>query len=221
MARKKKKSLLGKFANWVKGSIEKFAAEGFSKKGLKKRSQAVPSFLKIRKKKKVTVKLKPKKRAAVKKLKSIKSTTAKKSKLKKQPAKVQVSVVGLKTQKKNKAKPVKFVNKSNPKKTPGVRRALLTPGVGVVAKTPGVFVGKIAHYFDKSKACAFKIDNTELKQGAMIRIVGSSTDFKMKIKSIQINRIPVPSGKTGEDIGIGVTKPVEVGDSVYLLSDKS
>ena len=39
----------------------------------------------------------------------------------------------------------------------------------------------------------------------------------MKVKSVQINRVPVPSGRPGEDIGIGVTKPVCPGDSVYLV----
>ena len=42
-------------------------------------------------------------------------------------------------------------------------------------------------------------------------------DFKMTVKSIQINRIPVPSGRPGEDVGIGVAKPVSVGDSIYLI----
>ena len=82
---------------------------------------------------------------------------------------------------------------------------------------PGIFVGKIAFYFEKAKACAFKVENAEIKDGAKIQIVGPTTNFKMSVKSIQINRIPVPSGRPGEDIGIGVTKPVVVGDSVYLV----
>ena len=84
-------------------------------------------------------------------------------------------------------------------------------------KAPGILIGKIAYYFQKANACAFKVENAELKEGATIRILGGKTDFKMKVKSLQINRIPVPSGRPGEDIGIGVTKPVCVGDSIYLI----
>ncbi len=212
MARSKKKTLLNKFTSWIKGSIEKFAAEGFSKKGLKKRSQAVPSFLKIRKKKKAAAKTKTAKRAPVKKAKSKKSTPAKKQK----PA----AVFKIKT------KSVKFVNKPNPKKTMGVGMVKVKPAKAffavkpsaVAAKpAPGIFVGKITHYFPKAGAAVLMVEKTEIKAGAKILIHGANTSLKMTAKSIQINRIPVPSGKPGEDVGIGVPKPVVVGDSVYLV----
>lgn len=188
MARKKKTSLFGKLTSWIKGSLEKFASEGFSKEGQAKRKKAVPSFLKVRKKR-----LKPK---PVKKKKPVPTKVAKN----KRPVKKSPQSVSL-------------------KKAPA-------PGAGVVSKklplkekAPGILVGQIALYFEKAKACAFQVKNVEIKAGATLRIMGPTTDFKMKVKSIQINRIPVPSGRPGEDIGIGVTRPVVVGDSVYLLSN--
>lgn len=199
MARKKKTSLLGKLTNWIKGSLEKFANEGFSKEGQAKRKKAVPSFLKVRKKR---TKPKPVKQKAVRAKVSVKKKPVKKS-LK--------AVTPKKSLGSGRTSPAPKAEIILKKKQPAVSEK------PVLKKSNGIFVGKIALYFEKAKACAFNVENAEIKDGAKIRIVGPTTDFKMNVKSIQINRIPVPSGRPGEDIGIGVTKPVVVGDSVYLV----
>lgn len=214
MARSKKKSLLGKLANWIKGSIEKFAAEGFSKEGRKKRSRAVPSFLRVKKRRAKSVKKKSgskeasASRVAVKKKKPIRKP-AQKPRLKRLPA-VEKSKAS------SKVKTVLKTQKSTSMPPPRAKPPAM-PKPGSKEKSPGVLVGKIDFYFSKANACAFQVQNAEIKEGCKIRILGPSTDFKMIIKTIQINRIPVPSGRPGEDIGIGVTKPVKVGDSVFLI----
>lgn len=221
MARKNKTSLFEKFTSWIKGSLEKFAAEGFSKEGLQKRSKSVPSFLKVRKKRAKPAKKKvaPKKVSGAKKAKS-KPVIAVKKKL---PKKALPKINSAKISAKGKAAiaPKPLANKKEKlvslKKPAPVQKAVVSKPAAAEAKLPGILVGKIAFYFSKANACAFQVLNAEIKDGAKIRIVGPTTDFKMAIKSIQINRIPVPSGRPGEDIGIGVTKPVVVGDSIYLI----
>jgi len=152
---------------------------------------------------------KTKKRGAPKKSKTKKPSAVKKVKSKKEnPAKMQ-SVKKVIQVKKEKLPVLKKAASQKRKAKKVIAQA--------VPKPPGVCVGKIAYYFQKANACAFKVENAELKEGAAIRILGDKTDFKMNVKSIQINRIPVPSGRPGEDVGIGVTKPVCVGDSIYLI----
>lgn len=41
--------------------------------------------------------------------------------------------------------------------------------------------------------------------------------FKQSVKSLQINRIPIEEGRPGEEVGLEVTKDVQVGDKVYRL----
>ncbi|HCM42791.1 MAG TPA: hypothetical protein DIS66_05740 [Candidatus Omnitrophica bacterium] len=195
---KKKSSWLTKIAGWVQGSLQRFAEEGFSegKKSSRKKAGRRTSSLKP----------KPKKKSSAK---NLKVKPSKKSALKKFKAPV-------------KPKPVKASASSVVSKRPalvkGKPKAALKPVVLPKAKPlPGIIVGKISHYFEKANACAFRVENVELKEGSEILIQGASTKLKMKVKSIQINRIPVPSGKPGEDIGIGVLKPVQPGDTVYLL----
>lgn len=196
---KKKSSWLKKIASWVQGSLQKFAEEGFSD---------APT---TRKKKKSSLKLTIRKKPSSKK--PAKKSQAKKRVVKKATVK--------KTKTPVKLKPIKAAPKPKTvaiKSVPTKSKLKPAPAPIVKAKPlPGVLVGEIAYYFAKANACAFKVMNVELKEGATILIQGPETKLKMKIKSIQINRIPVPSGKPGEDIGIGVTKPVAAGDKVYLV----
>lgn len=189
----KKSSWFKKIANWVQGSLQRFADEGFSESP-QKRKRSKPA------RRTGSSKSKPKKKPAKK------TATAKKTAL----PKPKITPVAAKS---------KSVKKMTVKPVPVKARVKASlPAAAVKTKPlPGVLVGKISHYFQKANACAFRVENVELKEGSEILIQGAVTKLKIKVKSIQINRIPVPSGKPGEDIGIGVPKPVEPGDSVYLL----
>ncbi len=178
--------------------MQRFADEGFSedKKKRKRTKRAVRAGASKNLPKKKSVK------RGSSKVKTVKKIAAQKAKATVKPKPVKVS--------KAKAATVKPVPVKNKLKT-------LAAPVVKAKPAPGILVGEIAYYFAKANACAFKVMNVELKEGATILIQGPETKLKMKLKSIQINRIPVPSGKPGEDVGIGVTKPVAVGDKVYLV----
>lgn len=153
-------------------------------------------------------------------------SAAKKRKPAKKPAKKKAAKK--KTAKPVKKKPVPKLKKTPPAPKPKAVKAppaaaakkALKPVVSskpVKEKAPGLFVGTITHYFPKAGAAVLKVEKTEIKTGAKILIQGDKTNVKMVAASIQINRIPVPSGKLGEDIGIGVKKEVAPGDKVYLI----
>ncbi len=206
MANRKKSSWLKKIANWVQDSLQRFAEEGFSE-GKKKRRKTKPILQRA-----LIAKTQPKKKSVKKSIpgKSLKKPGIKKPKS--APAQARIAAGAAKKVSVKKAPP-QAARLAKAKSQP----VLPAKAAPKVKPLPGVLVGKISHYFAKANACAFRVENVELKEGAMILIQGPQTKMKIKIKSIQINRIPVPSGKPGEDIGIGVPKPVAAGDEIYLL----
>lgn len=191
-----------KIAGWIKDPLSIFISQPSSKSSSRR--------------KKIT----PKKTPKVKKL-LLTSGVGGASQLRKPKLQsVKTKVVSNKKKSKLIQKQVKVLAKKKIMKKLSKSKSRLKIKASAVSLKPivqGVFVGKITHYFQKAGACAIKVEKAEIKEGASIRIYGPVTDFKMTVKSIQINRIPVPSGKPGEDIGMGVSQPVAVGDSIYLV----
>ena len=106
--------------------------------------------------------------------------------------------------KKTKAKKVKKVRKVA-KKAP------------VVSKSKEIQIGAVTHYFPHVKAGALVIKNGTLSVGDTIHIKGHTTDFKQKIKSLQIDRVPVETGSKGDEVGILVKSRVRINDTVYKV----
>ena len=121
-----------------------------------------------------------------------------------------------------KAKPTKKKAKSIKKKAaPAKRRA----GVAKKVKSKKartlvesmVKVGEVTHYFPHVKAAALLVLKDSIKVGDEIYLKGHTTDFKEKIKSIQLDCTPIQEGRKGQEIGLLVKKRVRIGDSVYKL----
>ena len=56
-----------------------------------------------------------------------------------------------------------------------------------------------------------------LSQGDTIFIKGHTTDFKEKINSMQLDRVPIANAVAGQEIGLKVKKKVREHDVVYKL----
>ena len=84
-------------------------------------------------------------------------------------------------------------------------------------KAKEVLVGTVSHYFPHVKAGAVVIKNGMLSAGDTIHIKGHTTDFKQKIKSLQINRVPIKTGSKGDEVGILVKARVRINDEVYKV----
>ena len=79
-------------------------------------------------------------------------------------------------------------------------------------------IGEIEGYFRKVKAAVIKIKKGPLKMNDRIWIKGYTTDLKLTIKSLEINRKTVQSAKKGQSVGVQVKKRVRRGDGVYRIS---
>ena len=78
-------------------------------------------------------------------------------------------------------------------------------------------IGVVEHFFTNVSVAAVKITSGELKIGDTIHIVGAHTDIKQKIESMQIDRVPVETVKTGDDVGIKVKDRVREHDFVRIF----
>ena len=78
-------------------------------------------------------------------------------------------------------------------------------------------IGKVTHYFGKVHVAAIDVNAGELHVGDTVHIVGHTSNFTQKIDSIQIDRVPVPAAKPGDQIGVVVTEHAHEHDQVFRV----
>lgn len=121
--------------------------------------------------------------------------------------------------KKVKARPkkTKAKVKRTQKKTRAKKAKARKPFVKKTLESTLEKIGEVTHYFPHVKAAAVMILKDSLKIGDGIYIKGHTTEFKEKVNSIQLDRVPIQEGKKGQEIGLLVKSRVRIGDSVYKL----
>ena len=78
-------------------------------------------------------------------------------------------------------------------------------------------IGLIENYFSKVGVAVLNVTQGTIKVGDKIEIKGSTSDFEMTIKSMQIDRVDVDSVSAGTKVGLKVTERVRPGDKVFKL----
>ncbi|MFA5145176.1 MAG: hypothetical protein WC723_04140 [Candidatus Omnitrophota bacterium] len=94
------------------------------------------------------------------------------------------------------------------------KRATKKPAAAKKAKEN--VIGKVTHYFPHVRAAVIKLKGP-LSTGDTVRIKGHTTEFKQRIISLQIDRVPINSAKKGQEIGLLVDSRVRNGDMVYSV----
>lgn len=77
-------------------------------------------------------------------------------------------------------------------------------------------VGEVTHYFPHVSAGVIDVAKP-IALGDNLYIKGFTTDFKQKVTSMQINRVPIQVAKQGDEIGLSVDQRVRAGDKVYKI----
>lgn len=77
-------------------------------------------------------------------------------------------------------------------------------------------IGRVSGYFSHVGVAAIKL-SSGLKIGDKVHIKGHTTDFTVKVGSIQIERKEVKSAGKGDHIGIKVPDKVRPNDAVFLV----
>lgn len=114
---------------------------------------------------------------------------------------------------------IKKKAKKSPKKPAAKKKAAKKTKKAVKPKGPKV-LGKITHIFDKISVAIIKVA-APLKVGDYIQIKGTTTDFKQKVDSIQINHKNVPMVGKGAEIGLKVSSHVRENDIVYAAKEET
>ena len=77
-------------------------------------------------------------------------------------------------------------------------------------------IGRISGYFSHVGVAAIKLSGG-LKVGDKVHIKGHTSDFEVKIGSMEIERNSVKTAKKGDHIGIKVSEKVRPNDAVFLV----
>ena len=85
------------------------------------------------------------------------------------------------------------------------------------AKTMPKVVGKVTHYFPHVKAGVILVTKGAIAMGDTLQIKGHTTDFKQKVKSLQIDNAPIQKARPKQEIGLLVKSRVRHNDIVYKL----
>jgi len=81
-----------------------------------------------------------------------------------------------------------------------------------------VEIGSVTDFFAKPVVAGIELSGT-LEIGDKIHIKGSTTDMELPVESMQIERVNITEGKTGDLIGIKVPDRVRRGDKVYKVTE--
>ena len=82
-------------------------------------------------------------------------------------------------------------------------------------QTEEMQVGKVTHYFPKIGVAVVDVTDGSIKVGDEIHIKGHTSDFKQKVKSMQIEQDKIDVAEPGQSIGLKVQEPVRANDLVY------
>ena len=83
---------------------------------------------------------------------------------------------------------------------------------------PEVEIGEVSDFFARPVVAGVELSGT-LKIGDKIHIKGSTTDMELAVESMQIDRVDITEGKTGDLIGIKIPDRVRRGDKVYKVTE--
>ncbi len=80
-----------------------------------------------------------------------------------------------------------------------------------------ILIGEITHYFGDIKVAVIKLKKP-LSVGDAIRVVGGEdTDFKQKVKSMEVDHEKIKKAKARKEVGLKLNKKVREGYKVYKV----
>jgi len=78
-------------------------------------------------------------------------------------------------------------------------------------------IGYVSNYYSKLSVAIVEITSGTLSVGDTIHFKGHTTDFKLKVSSMQIEHEFVTEAKQSDSIGLKVTEKVRKGDKVFKI----
>lgn len=77
-------------------------------------------------------------------------------------------------------------------------------------------IGKVTHYYDKAGVAVVKLTGA-LSSGDTIKIVKGENEFTDAVGSMEIDKKPVSSVKSGQEVAIKISQPTKEGAAVFKV----
>ncbi len=136
---------------------------------------------------------------------------------KKKSSKSKTRVRKVRAPQKRAAKPAK--KKASKLKAAPKKKKVSKPSAQKGTPVPkGQLVGKVIHYFPHVEAAVVKVKAPRLQLGDSLHFKGHTTDFPLKLDSMQIDRKPIQEARKGDEVGVRVPSRVREGDRVYRVA---
>lgn len=82
----------------------------------------------------------------------------------------------------------------------------------------GKRIGEVTHYYNKIGVAVIDLIDT-IKVGDMVHFLGSLSDFRQKVESLQIEHEAVEEVGAGQEVAMKVDRPVRNRDKVFKLEE--
>jgi len=83
----------------------------------------------------------------------------------------------------------------------------------------GTRAGQVTHYYNNISVAIVELIQT-ISMGDRLHFLGSHTDFRQTVKSMQVEHEEIETASAGQEVGIKVKQRVRPGDSVFLLEEE-
>lgn len=88
-----------------------------------------------------------------------------------------------------------------------------------IARTYPKRIGHVSHYYAQADAALIRLDAGEIRVGDTIHIRGHTTDFFERVEELRVDDQNVDRAKSGQTVGIRLTRAARENDGVFLLSN--
>ena len=78
-------------------------------------------------------------------------------------------------------------------------------------------IGRVWHYFSRVGVAAIDLSGT-LRVGDVIHILGSTTDFRQRVASMEEEHVAIEVAEKGHSVGIRIAQRARHGDKVYKVA---
>jgi len=78
-------------------------------------------------------------------------------------------------------------------------------------------IGFVSNYYSKISVAAVEITNGTVSLGDTLRFLGHTTNFEIKVDSMQIEHKSVTEAKKGDSFGVKIPERARRGDRVYKI----
>ena len=82
----------------------------------------------------------------------------------------------------------------------------------------GVYIGEVTHYYNKISVAVLDLVEP-IRVGDVVRIMGHTSDFQQRVRSLQIEHQAVEEAEPGQDVAIKVDERVRHDDKVYKIEE--